>query len=139
MARPSREASVPTSRDAARRSACATLPQIVLLDLIPQLVAGDAQYAGGLHLVAARAVEGLLDDAALLFIERQFPVRPGGLRRWQWGARAGDALPHVLRKIGHVDGLAGRQHARVPDHILQLAHVAGPEVARQQDLRARSK
>jgi hypothetical protein len=53
-------------RESRRRGA---LCQVVLLDLVAQLVAGDAQHARGVHLIAAGAVESLLDDAALLLVE----------------------------------------------------------------------
>ena len=43
----------------------------------------------------------------------------------------------MFRQVPHVDGIAFAHHAGMGEDVLQFAHVAGPGVARQQDLGAR--
>src|SRR5262249_10845975 len=95
---------------------------LVLLQLVLDLAHADAGHVGGLARGAARALEGLEDGVALDLLERG----------------AGDLDPdlrvpgrHLGGQLGRRDPGAVRQHHRPLDHVLELAHVAGPGVAGQ--------
>src|SRR4051812_18563109 len=122
-----------------RRRRSALGAQAVLLHLVDQRDARDAEPAGGLGLIAAGGVEGAGDQTALerldLLLERGAAARVdrGGIAVLVAGVvgldrdrrRGRRALAGGELVVGQADHAAGGQRGEPRDRVLELADVAG--------------
>ena len=118
----------PPRRGGARRGRGLYRPDAVLLELVVERAGLDAEQARGLGLDAAALVVGLQDQLALEILEDlgQRHLARGHGERVLAGAAA-----HARGQRAEIDLGALGEHQRLLDHVLELAHVAGPVVGHE--------
>src|SRR5215472_7500726 len=116
-----------------RLDALALAHRLMLLELVAKLPEGHLQELGGLGLHAARAIERPLQIPTLDGIEGGLEVETilRDLHALQPFHRS--LAPHGLRERLHVDHVAAAEHDGPLQHVFQLADVAWPVVALEDD------